>query len=116
MRALIAALVLLVAAPAEGAAVKDQRGKYWEVTQPPPRWFNEPLLGEVVIFYKTQEYVTGMCSGIVGKFEDFGCAAIYPGWQCQIYLSEELPDETIAAIQRHELAHCHGWPADHPTE
>jgi hypothetical protein len=50
-----------------------------------------------------------------------GCANLYDVGGCHLYIAD---DDTLnsfpsvisyPAIYRHEIGHCNGWPADHPT-
>lgn len=42
-----------------------------------------------------------------------GCALLEPG-RCTVYLAKRTRRAPLDAIMAHEIAHCNGWPADHP--
>ena len=41
------------------------------------------------------------------------CAFPMRTW-CVVYLPTGRTPQRLAALKRHELAHCSGWPANHP--
>lgn len=83
---------------------------HWLMTRSPDQ--------EVNIHRKPEAEVGPICSTAVGKAEPFGCSLIYPlaDGACDIYVSSDLPERSRRIVELHELAHCNGWPADHPTE
>jgi len=54
--------------------------------------------------------------GIVSAYQALGCAKVNPG-RCFIMIpkvSGKISAKMQSEIRRHEIAHCNGWPADHP--
>ncbi len=84
----------------------------------PPPEFDGPYKGELIItVVPTQEDVGRRCGGTQAR--RLGCAFPSP-WKdkCEILIVPDKAfkglDYTKAEIMRHELAHCNGWPGDHP--
>jgi|EndMetStandDraft_2_1072991.scaffolds.fasta_scaffold124728_1 hypothetical protein len=82
----------------------------------PPVIYDHPYKGKLTIETVTREELMTQCAG-VATTTTLGCAS-WRGDRCHIRL---LADEIIKAagwtrelMLRHEIAHCNGWPADHP--
>ena len=106
--------MLVLAQTAAVASVHtDHRGDKWVLIDPPAAWFDVKFHGSIEIFLNDQEEIESICSESVGKAERFGCSLVSPT-ECFIYIAEEIPGPFRRAITQHELAHCNGWPADHP--
>jgi hypothetical protein len=84
----------------------------------PPPEFDHPFAGTVIVIpARDQNHVLELCPGskFVAGFPALACAHLTP---CKIVLAADdvikeaghLPD----LVRRHEIAHCNGWPADHP--
>ena len=117
MKIALTILFILIAGMANaGEFTFEKNGMAYSMPMPPERWFKQPLLAPVVVIKESTEYVARFCSGIVGKFEDMGCAQIAPGYYCGITINQSMPAPLYDAVLHHETAHCHGWPADHPVE
>jgi hypothetical protein len=86
----------------------------------PPPEFDVPYKGELTItVLPTQEEVGRRCNTNPPQARRLGCAAS-SAWRdkCEILIVADKVfkglDYTKAEIMRHELAHCNGWPGDHP--
>lgn len=95
MKVLIVLVGLLLATPASA----DPR---W-VT--PPARYNHAFPGKVVVYAHAFPLAWWLCGGLV-----YGCAFMVPG-QCTIHVWR--PKYNLSLYQ-HELAHCNGWPYNHP--
>ena len=95
--------------------VFPKNGILYEMPMPHDQWFEKPLIGPVKITKGEAKFVEDYCSQVTGKFEDIGCAAISTN-VCFILINQTLPSRVYDAVLRHETAHCHGWPAEHPTD
>lgn len=84
------------------------------VTIPPPE-YDYPYKGKLVVQTVTLEQLREQCS--VATAMSLGCA--FPSANsCRIILIDEYyiaaRGWTKELMMRHELAHCNGWPGDHP--
>lgn len=86
----------------------------------PPARYDVPYTGPLIEHVLTLEQIDKICSGMgVRKSQGqviFGCAR---GTEtpCVIYIPKiagYITAEDQAKVRRHELAHCNGWPGDHP--
>ena len=89
-----------------------------QITVPPERYDHPYRDGPVIEKLLTLEEVRKLCTAIgVGPFD--GCAGYVTmsdgSRACYIVLPIDGFD-TVAAYRRHELGHCDGWPANHPSE
>lgn len=82
---------------------------------PPAYWFDRPLLWEVEIVYLSRPVVADACYDATGLADQFGCMNVVSGI-CIVVVADDLPEPFKDAVTHHELGHCHGWPADHPTD
>jgi hypothetical protein len=110
---IFAVLAMTVAANAN--TFLDQYGRAWELKMPPKEYVGIPYHGKLVTYPMPTEQVREICSDAVGKYEDTGCALIWPD-QCLIFINSDLPKKYFDAVYIHERAHCVGWPSDHPTD
>ncbi len=106
-------LALLAPTFAHAAPFEDQHGAWWDLPLPPMHYFDEPYTGRLDIKHLPEAEILSICRQANGKAENFGCAFPTIG-RCSVYVSEELPKLLREHVQIHEVAHCHGWPADHP--
>lgn len=75
---------------------------------PPPSRFDGPYRGELHVVVVPLAQMAANCMGLA-----YACAFGGPGY-CRIYLPKEASGAVLAALRRHEIAHCNGWPAHHP--
>jgi hypothetical protein len=85
----------------------------------PPAEYDHPYDGELIIVQK--EGATARCpdNGAFTFKPVLGCAfRDVPNNRCLIVLApKELIESfgwTSEIVKRHEVGHCHGWPAHHP--
>jgi hypothetical protein len=81
----------------------------------PPPQYDHPYSGKLTIqLVNTQEDVRQMCSNNV--YPSIACA-ITQGDACTIIRlrSKDIEDLgwNVKMVERHEVGHCNGWPADH---
>jgi hypothetical protein len=75
----------------------------------PPPQYDHPYSGQVIEQRLSQAELMRLCRGPAE-----GCASVNNG-VCHIALpASEKDARVLAAMRRHELAHCNGWPANHP--
>lgn len=115
MRTLFAGLIVLASATvALGDTVRlpDKDGSWWEGVIPPARYIG-PYTGELRMHALPRAEAQAICEQKTGKAGQFGCVDLWPR-ACDVYIVDDLPKALRAYIESHELAHCRGWPADHP--
>jgi hypothetical protein len=82
----------------------------------PPAEYNHPYTGELTVHLIDRANVWRECSEN-GRHkvrrDAAGCAEL-DGDTCTVYLAKRTRRAPLDAILRHEIAHCNGWPADHP--
>jgi hypothetical protein len=75
----------------------------------PPAQYDHPYSGQVIEQRLSQAELMRLCRGPAE-----GCATVING-VCYIALpASEKDANVLAAMRRHELAHCNGWPGNHP--
>ncbi len=101
----IALAAILIASPVFAGAPLD-----------PPARFDHEFSGNLTIYRVNRANVQAECSdgGRLAVRKDVAGCAISEGNDCTIYLAMKTRRAPIEAILRHEIAHCNGWPANHP--
>jgi hypothetical protein len=110
---------LLVSAQALAATEPytfEWQGREYTAIVPPPHWEDRPPLGPIVINKLRGDVLESVCSNFMGFEEGMGCMVWSEGESCHVYVNRDMPELTRGIITYHEVAHCHGWPADHPTD
>jgi hypothetical protein len=75
---------------------------------PPPAEYDRPYQGQLLITQVvTVAELTAFCRGVSTS----ACARVGVDF-CHILMLQDEP--ASAEVLRHELAHCNGWPKDHP--
>jgi hypothetical protein len=56
-----------------------------------------------------------VCRGVI-ESEKFTTATGYGAWGCSVVKDGKcyVARIDVPGVRRHELAHCNGWPRDHP--
>jgi hypothetical protein len=85
----------------------------------PPERFDHPYPGDVQINLMDSLFVGKECrewSGAPAPSDAAGCAWVADdsARTCVVVIAARTKKAPIEAIIRHEIAHCNGWPADHP--
>jgi hypothetical protein len=120
MKKLLMAAAMLIALAGNSHA--EQR---FTTSMPPPE-YDVPYIGELTIWVaSSQEAMRQHCTGTY--FGPLGIATACAGptknrQRCSIWLHKSIVDGksvtgmklSLANALRHELAHCNGWPKDHP--
>jgi hypothetical protein len=126
MAASLSTVLLLVSCLPTMAATKGTR---YTATFPPPD-YDVSYKGVLTIERtQTEDEVRKACPSVANEKRALACALVYgadvnrnmPGYKCHIYMVNDsilkefgAAGAVFAFILRHELAHCNGWPADHP--
>lgn len=82
-----------------------------------PDRFNHPYQGKLTIHRVDRSNVWRECSEGGRHYvrtDAAGCAFPGDGSSCTIFLAKRTRRAPLDAILLHEIAHCNGWPADHP--
>ena len=111
----VIAFTLAASLAASAAIIADTDGTTSYVVTPPQRYLDAPYEWEIRVNSLPRIEVFEECFYGSGKPEQIGCARPWPK-ACDIYISNDLPEETHKIVLRHELAHCHGWPGNHPLD
>jgi hypothetical protein len=103
----------------------------WCHTQPPAK-YDIPYTGKLTLWVSTQQMIDDTCKTKDGKRTSHTACAMPMPHECSIWILREVVDGkrfnsidmydhtmrhvkiNLAATLRHELAHCNGWPGDHP--
>jgi hypothetical protein len=111
------ALPLLAGAPASGFA---QQVDQYRLVMPPARYTSGPYLYPVKIHRLPNGRMLSVCVNVIptkGGYAapELGCSKVGPV-NCDIYLPQKrtIPKLLADHIAQHELAHCRGWPGNHP--
>ena len=78
----------------------------------PPAQYNRPYNGQVVERIMPVAEVHALCKSKGASARGVACSWLSSG-TCYIVLpnDEQAP---VSTYRRHEIAHCNGWPANHP--
>jgi hypothetical protein len=85
----------------------------------PPAIYDHAYNGRLSMHEGTMAQVEYYChtrQGIVSEYQALGCS-IPEGRSCFIMIPRiggPISASIQAQIRRHEIAHCNGWPANHP--
>jgi hypothetical protein len=80
----------------------------------PPAQYNHPYNGQVVERVMPETEVRSVCMSMGLDLLTVACSW-YSAGTCYIVLPND-GQAPIATFRRHEIAHCNGWPADHPRD
>jgi len=86
---------------------------------PPPVIYNRAYKGKLTERQGTLAQVEHFCHtmhGIVSPYRALGCSKV-DDHRCFLMIPRiggPVTARIQAQIRRHELAHCNGWPGDHP--
>jgi len=75
---------------------------------PPPKRFDKKYTGKLKVFKVPLAEMARYCGGPA-----WACS-LPLGNYCEVVLPKEAKGKMLAALYRHELAHCNGWPPHHP--
>ncbi len=81
-----------------------------------PERFDRPYDGAVIVMTVDRSNVWAECSddGRHKVRKDAAGCAWVEDETCFVYLAGKTRRAPLDDILRHEIAHCNGWPADHP--
>src|SRR5262249_61021550 len=80
----------------------------------PPAQYDHPYNGQVVERVVPAAEVRSLCMSMGANHGGVACS-LHSNGTCYIVLpSDEAAP--VATFRRHEIAHCNGWPANHPHD
>jgi hypothetical protein len=80
-----------------------------QILEPPQRYVH-PFHGRLITLYKSPAEMPRFCPQY-----GIACTTGQHHGTCTIILSNTIPSSPYFAYYlRHEIAHCNGWPANHP--
>jgi hypothetical protein len=106
---LLTSCVIPIIIPIPGA--KEDPAHYAARLDPPAR-YDHPYNGQVVERVVPEAEVRSLCMSMGADAIGVACS-----WQSNGTCNIVLPSDgraPVAAFRRHEIAHCNGWPANHP--
>jgi len=87
---------------------------HYEARLEPPARYNHPYSGQVVERVVPEAEVRSLCMSMGADPISTACS-----WQSNGTCYIVLPSDgraPVSTFRRHEIAHCNGWPADHPRD
>lgn len=83
------------------------------VIQPPEQYRFDPPSVQVLTVAPAQ--VKALCDPFNRlPLASAGCQLVSAMPKCVVIILDTLPADIQAKVREHEVAHCNGWPADHP--
>jgi hypothetical protein len=110
VRVWIVIAVAVVAAVVMSAA--SERYLRYMVKLEPPAQYNHPYDGRVDERVMPVAEVRALCKSVGASGPFVACAWVSDG-VCHIVLPND-GQAPVSTYRRHEIAHCNGWPANHP--
>jgi hypothetical protein len=108
MRELLA-VIMCMAMPSVALA-----GKY-DTTWNPPARFDHAFGGKLILYRLPQKEVVRVCQNMPGAgMLQHGCSELKGDTCTVITINKTFMGATPAAVLRHEIGHCNGWPSNHP--
>jgi hypothetical protein len=105
-------VVVIVVAAIVAFVMISSRIRYLAQLEPPAK-YNHPYHGPVEERVMPVAEVRALCTSVGASGPFVACAWVSDG-VCHIVLPNDEP-APVSTYRRHEIAHCNGWPADHPT-
>jgi hypothetical protein len=89
-----------------------------ETAMVPPAKYDHAFAGKVSVTGGTESQTRASCR----MFAPYGCSTLLTPTHCAVYAvaagrsagGQVITAAFHAAIVRHEVGHCNGWPAHHP--
>ena len=81
----------------------------------PPAQYDHPPSMPVIERVLPWNELQRVCRGVIER-EKFTTATGYGAWGCSVVKAGKccVARIDVPGVRRHELAHCNGWPRDHP--
>src|SRR5215468_4592217 len=112
----VAALSMLSTSTVHSAQLTPIPGTVKIVTQNPPEQYDHPYTtGRLFVALFDLKTVRSICPK--RNYVATGCGWVWQGLCVIVAASakdQEAQHQRLDLVLEHELAHCNGWPADHP--
>jgi hypothetical protein len=81
----------------------------------PPAQYDHPPSMPVIERVLPWNELQRICRGVIER-EKFNTATGYGAWGCSVVKDGKcyVARIDVPGVRRHELAHCNGWPKNHP--
>ena len=106
--------LLLVLLPLTSCGSAAHHVRYLAELEPPAR-YNHPYDGPVDERVASAAEVTALCISIGTSPFAAACSLVGEDGTCHIVLPNN-GQAPVSTYRRHEIAHCNGWPPDHPRD
>jgi hypothetical protein len=97
-----------------GIFIKEDPAHYAARLEPPAR-YDHPYNGQVVERVVPAAEVPSLCMPMGADLFGAACSLLQSNGTCYIVLPSD-GRAPVATFRRHEIAHCNGWPANHPHD
>jgi hypothetical protein len=104
-------VVVIVVAAIVAFVMISSRIRYLAQLEPPAK-YNHPYHGPVEERVMPVAEVRALCTSVGASGPFVACAWVSDG-VCHIVLPNDEP-APVSTYRRHEIAHCNGWPENHP--
>jgi hypothetical protein len=94
--------------------IKEDPAHYAARLEPPAR-YDHPYNGHVVERVVPAAEVPSLCMKMVADPFGAACSLLEGNGTCYIVLPSD-GRAPVSTFRRHEIAHCNGWPANHPRD
>jgi hypothetical protein len=109
----LVAPLLLILLPLTSCVSSAYHVRYLAELEPPAR-YNHPYDGPVDERVMSAAEVPALCMSMGTSPFAAACSVVGDG-TCHIILPND-GQAPISTYRRHEIAHCNGWPPDHPRD
>ena len=107
----VSIIIMAVIVVAAAVAFVVSRVRYLSELEPPAK-YNHPYHGPVDERVMPVAEVRTLCTSVGASGRFVACAWVSYG-VCHIVLPNDEP-APVSTYRRHEIAHCNGWPENHP--
>lgn len=111
IRARIGGLFIIAVAVIVVGVVISAKVRYLVELEPPAQ-YNHPYDGPIDERVMSVSEVRKLCTSLGASARGVACSWISDG-VCHIILPNDEP-APVDTYRQHEIAHCNGWPANHP--
>ena len=101
-----------------GLFIKDIREEdpaHYAARLEPPARYDHPYKGHVVERVVPAAEVPSLCVPMGADLFGAACSLLQSNGTCYVVLPNDKEGVPVAHFRRHEIAHCNGWPANHPA-
>jgi len=107
-------LLVIVTVAVVAAVVVISANVRYRLELKPPAQYDHPYAGRVDERVMPVTEVRALCTSVGASGRFVACAWVSDG-VCHIVLPND-GQAPVATYRQHEIAHCNGWPANHPRD